>query len=88
MPANDRGWDGTVSVSRPAEFFAAALRQKLLERGITVGGNHRYERRTDGTLPVGVEIGRIARQEVQFQAPTLGLDELRDQGGPVRRMPV
>jgi D-alanyl-D-alanine carboxypeptidase/D-alanyl-D-alanine-endopeptidase (penicillin-binding protein 4) len=59
MPANDRGWDGTVSVSRPAEFFASMLRQKLLERGITVTGNHRYERRTDGTLPSGVEIGRI-----------------------------
>ena len=59
MPANDRGWDGTVTVSRPAEFFAAMLRQKLLERGITVGGNHRHERRADGSLPVGVELGRV-----------------------------
>lgn len=58
MPANDRGWNGTVSVSRPAELFAATLRQKLIERGITVTGNHRYERRTDGSLPSGIEIGR------------------------------
>ena len=59
LPANDSGFNGQVAVSRPAELFADLLRQKLIEKGITVTGSHRYERRTDGSLPVGVEIGRI-----------------------------
>ena len=59
LPANDNGFNGSVSVSRPAELFADLLRQKLIEKGITVGGGHRYERRSDGSLPVGVEIGRL-----------------------------
>ena len=59
LPANDSGFNGQVSVSRPAELFADLLRQKLLEKGITVTGSHRYERRPDASLPVGIEIGRI-----------------------------
>lgn len=59
LPANDNGFTGAVSVSRPAEFFAAALRQKLVEKGIFVNGNHRYEKRTNGSLPVGVELARV-----------------------------
>lgn len=59
MPLGDGGFSGTVSVSRPAELFAALLRQKLIEKGITVGGNYRYERRIDGSLPAGVEIGKF-----------------------------
>lgn len=59
MPANDRGWDSSVAVSRPAEFFASMLRQKLIERGISVGGNYRYEKRSDGSPPSGFEIGRF-----------------------------
>ena len=59
LPSNDNGFNGQVAVSRPAELFADLLRQKLIEKGITVGGGHRHERRLDGSLPVGVEIGRI-----------------------------
>jgi serine-type D-Ala-D-Ala carboxypeptidase/endopeptidase (penicillin-binding protein 4) len=59
LPANDNGFNGQVAVSRPAELFADLLRQKLMEKGITVAGGHRYERRLDGSLPVGVEIGRV-----------------------------
>ena len=59
LPLNDRGWESSVSVSRPAEFFAAMLRQKLIEKGISVNGNYRYEKRVDGSVPAGVEIGRF-----------------------------
>lgn len=59
MPANDPGFNNTISVSRPAELFAALLRQRLIEKGIAVTGNYRYERRPDASLPTGVEIGKI-----------------------------
>ncbi|MEQ1764681.1 MAG: D-alanyl-D-alanine carboxypeptidase/D-alanyl-D-alanine-endopeptidase [Pyrinomonadaceae bacterium] len=38
LPIGDNGFSGAVSVSRPAELFAALLRQRLIERGVTVGG--------------------------------------------------
>ena len=59
LPTNDNGFNGMMSVSRPAELFADLLRQKLIEKGIIVNGNHRYERRLDGSMPTGVEIGRV-----------------------------
>jgi D-alanyl-D-alanine carboxypeptidase/D-alanyl-D-alanine-endopeptidase (penicillin-binding protein 4) len=59
MPANDGGWNGTVSVSRPAELFAALLKQRLGEKGVVITGNYRYEKRSDGSLPVGVEITKL-----------------------------
>lgn len=59
LPLNDRGWENSITVSRPAEFFAAMLRQKLIERSIVVNGAHRFEKRSDGAVPPGVEIGRI-----------------------------
>lgn len=59
LPIGDVGFSGAVSVSRPAELFAALLRQRLIERGIAVTGGYRYEKRIDGSLPAGVEILRI-----------------------------
>jgi len=59
LPLGDRGFSGEVSISRPAELFAALLRQRLIERGVTVGGGHRYVKRVDGSLPSGVEILKI-----------------------------
>ncbi len=59
MPANDGGYSGEISVSRPAELFAALLRQRLIEKGIVVTGNYRYEKRMDGSLPIGVEITNL-----------------------------
>lgn len=56
LPVGDRGFNGLVSVSRPAEMFAALLRQRLIEKGINVMGGHRYEKRPDGSLPAGVEL--------------------------------
>ena len=59
LPLGDRGFSGEISVSHPAELFAALLRQRLIERGITVTGGYRYDKRGDGSLPAGVEILRI-----------------------------
>lgn len=56
LPVGDRGFNGLVSVSRPAEMFAALLRQRLIEKGVKVTGGHRYEKRSDGSLPSGVEL--------------------------------
>lgn len=56
LPIGDNGFNGLISVSRPAEMFAALLRQRLVERGITVTGPHRYEKRPDGSLPDGIEL--------------------------------
>lgn len=59
LPVGDNGFSGSVSVTRPAELFAALLRQRLIERGVSVEGGHKYEKRPDGTLPAGIEILKI-----------------------------
>lgn len=59
VPLNDKGYTGSISVSRPAELFAALLKQKLVEKGVTVNGNYRFEKRIDGSLPAGIEIGKF-----------------------------
>lgn len=59
MPLNDAGWNNTISVSRPAEMFAALLRQRLIEKGIVVTGNYKYEKREAASMPTGIEIGKI-----------------------------
>ncbi len=59
LPLGNAGFDGSVSISRPAELFAALLRQRLIERGVAVSGGHRYVKRTDGSLPTGIEILKI-----------------------------
>jgi D-alanyl-D-alanine carboxypeptidase/D-alanyl-D-alanine-endopeptidase (penicillin-binding protein 4) len=41
MPANDKGYTGYVSVTRPAELFAALLKQVLEKKGIIVTGKAR-----------------------------------------------
>ncbi|MCV5887822.1 D-alanyl-D-alanine carboxypeptidase, partial [Escherichia coli] len=46
-------------MTRPAEMFAALLRQRLIDRKIEVIGGYRYEKRQDGSLPAGTEIARI-----------------------------
>lgn len=59
LPLNDRGFNEQIAVSRPAELFAALLRQKLTEKGIVITGNYRYERRSDASTPPGIEIAKL-----------------------------
>ncbi|HXF42124.1 MAG TPA: D-alanyl-D-alanine carboxypeptidase/D-alanyl-D-alanine-endopeptidase, partial [Pyrinomonadaceae bacterium] len=49
----------TIAVSRPQELFAALLRQRLIEKGVTVVGGYRSVHRQDFSLPPGLEIARI-----------------------------
>lgn len=56
LPIGNAGFSGQVSVSRPAELFAALLRQRLIDKGISLTGGFRYEKRVDGSLPTGVEL--------------------------------
>ncbi|MGC2238341.1 MAG: D-alanyl-D-alanine carboxypeptidase/D-alanyl-D-alanine-endopeptidase, partial [Pyrinomonadaceae bacterium] len=41
MPANDKGYTGYISVTRPAELFAALLKQILEKKGVIVTGKAR-----------------------------------------------
>lgn len=41
MPANDKAYEGYISVSRPAEMFIALLRQLLEKKGIIITGQNR-----------------------------------------------
>jgi len=41
MPVGDRGFNGSVSVSRPAQLFIEMLRQLLQQKGITITGQNR-----------------------------------------------
>jgi D-alanyl-D-alanine carboxypeptidase/D-alanyl-D-alanine-endopeptidase (penicillin-binding protein 4) len=48
-----------ISVARPAELFAALLRQRLIDKGVEVIGGYRYEKRPDGSPPAGTQIAEI-----------------------------
>ncbi|MGQ0541959.1 MAG: D-alanyl-D-alanine carboxypeptidase/D-alanyl-D-alanine endopeptidase [Blastocatellia bacterium] len=41
IPANDNGFKGLVSVTRPAELFMALLKQRLEQKGVTFTGHAR-----------------------------------------------
>jgi D-alanyl-D-alanine carboxypeptidase/D-alanyl-D-alanine-endopeptidase (penicillin-binding protein 4) len=41
MPVGDRGFRGSVTVSRPAQLFIEMLRQVLQQKGVTVTGQNR-----------------------------------------------
>jgi serine-type D-Ala-D-Ala carboxypeptidase/endopeptidase (penicillin-binding protein 4) len=40
MPVGDAGYTGSVTISRPAELFVEMLRQRLLQKGVTVTGRN------------------------------------------------
>lgn len=59
MPAGGN-YNGSVSVSRPAELFAALLKQRLQDKGVMVTRNYRYEKRaSNAAMPVSVEIAKL-----------------------------
>ena len=41
MPVNDRGFNGSVAVTRPAQLFIEMLRQLLQLKGVTITGQNR-----------------------------------------------
>ena len=67
LPIGNSGYSGFVSVSRPAEMFAALLKQRLEAKGITVTG--RAEAINDKDLIPADTTVEIA----QVESPPLGL---------------
>lgn len=41
MPAGAKTWEGSIAVTQPADVFLALLKERLIARGITVGGDTR-----------------------------------------------
>src|SRR5687768_608838 len=59
LPVGNNGFNGSVTISRPAELFAALLKQRLVAKGIVVTGQHTV--RTPATIPPAeqVEIAKL-----------------------------
>ena len=60
LPAGNAGFSGSVTVSRPAELFAALLKQRLELKGITVTGQYSV-RSASAAVPAAeqVEIAKL-----------------------------
>lgn len=41
LPVGNDGFTGSIAVSRPAELFAVLLKQRLVQKGVAVTGQHR-----------------------------------------------
>ncbi len=59
LPEGNSGFNGNVTVSRPAEHFASMLKQRLAEKGITVTGQSRAI--TPGIPANGAPMTEIAK---------------------------
>ncbi|MEO7673482.1 MAG: D-alanyl-D-alanine carboxypeptidase/D-alanyl-D-alanine-endopeptidase [Pyrinomonadaceae bacterium] len=60
LPTGSNGFNGPISVSRPAELFAALLKQRLELKGIMVAGQYRtYSIPASGAPVEIVEIAKI-----------------------------
>jgi len=59
LPVGNNGFNGSVTITRPAELFAALLKQRLESKGIVVTGQHAV--RTSTTVPPAeqVEIAKL-----------------------------
>lgn len=58
LPADNAGFSGTVSVSRPSQLFAALLKQRLEAAGVTVGGRQSLAVNTSPAIE-NVELAKI-----------------------------
>lgn len=54
LPVKNSGYQGPVAVSRPAELFVSLLKQRLLDKGISVAGRT-YAINKKEQLPAGVD---------------------------------
>ena len=59
LPAGDSGFTGSVTFTRPAELFAALLKERLALKGVTVTGAARAIASRPGAAPAQVEIARL-----------------------------
>ncbi len=67
LPSGNSGYNGFVSVSRPAEMFVSLLKQRLAEKGIEVTGRTHAVNSAD-RVPTGIDT-EIAKLE----SPPLGM---------------
>jgi D-alanyl-D-alanine carboxypeptidase/D-alanyl-D-alanine-endopeptidase (penicillin-binding protein 4) len=86
LPVGNAGFNRPVTVTRPAEFFAALLRQRLEAKGITVTGQYStvrtgsgsdwVTRNAGGKNPVAIAPGSDIRTSVEIaklESPPLAL---------------
>jgi D-alanyl-D-alanine carboxypeptidase/D-alanyl-D-alanine-endopeptidase (penicillin-binding protein 4) len=60
LPIGNAGFNGSVTVSRPAELFIALLKERLALKGVTVAGQTRaFDRKLAGAAETAVEIARL-----------------------------
>ncbi len=60
LPLGNAGFAGPISVSRPAELFAALLKQRLELKSVTVAGQYRTPNAAATSVPIEtVEIAKI-----------------------------
>ena len=67
LPVGNAGFNGSVTVSRPAELFAALLKQRLELKGIVVTGQYSLRSR-EASVPAAEQV-EIAK----FESPPLSL---------------
>ena len=63
MPAGDRGFDGYVAVTRPAELFVALLKQRLEQKGVVFTGQTRVITEKEKALTSNTNPVEIAKLE-------------------------
>jgi D-alanyl-D-alanine carboxypeptidase/D-alanyl-D-alanine-endopeptidase (penicillin-binding protein 4) len=68
LPVGNAGFSGAVTVSRPAELFAALLKERLALKGVTVTG----QARAVNTRPTGLS-AEPAVEIAKLESPPLGL---------------
>ncbi len=72
MPVGDAGYSGSVTISRPAELFVEMLRQRLLQKGVTVSGRNLVKNVSDRTAQMPnappVEIAKLDSQPLSVIA--------------------
>ncbi len=59
LPVGNAGFNGSVTVSRPAELFAALLKERLALKGITVTGQTRAVRSRPAGPDTSLEIAKL-----------------------------
>jgi D-alanyl-D-alanine carboxypeptidase/D-alanyl-D-alanine-endopeptidase (penicillin-binding protein 4) len=52
LPADDAGWSQAIAIDDPAEYAAAAFREMLVRRGVTVHGEQRAAHLFTAELPI------------------------------------
>ncbi len=72
MPVGDRGFNGSVSVSRPAQLFIEMLRQLLQQKGVTITGQNRVVNAKE-KAPLAVASTLAPIEITRLESPPLSL---------------